>query len=161
MSVDCFSVNATYLSLLSVIVLATVQRATPPSAEAPASKERDQNEGSTGGDMGRRARDVSRKGRDDRQGGDKAAASHAGREDKRQPRRTALQRIAEKAQAEKEAARQEIEAKRKAIEEHWAKVAADKRRRAEENRKMRKKNARGQPLMKHRIEKILSKIAVE
>ncbi|KAK2075899.1 hypothetical protein QBZ16_001235 [Prototheca wickerhamii] len=71
------------------------------------------------------------------------------------------QRIAEKAQAEKEAARQEIEAKRKAIEEHWAKVAADKRRRAEENRKMRKKNARGQPLMKHRIEKILSKIAVE
>lgn len=158
---DYFSGNEKYLNLPSFVFLAAAQRATPPSAEVPASQEQDQNEGSTGSNMSRPARDVSRKGRDDRQSGDKARASRAGGDDKRQPRRTALQRIAEKAQAEKEAARQEIEAKRKAIEEHWAKVAADKRRRAEENRKMRKKNARGQPLMKHRIEKILSKIAVE
>lgn len=69
-----------------------------------------------------------------------------------------LERIGAITQAQKQAEADEREQRRLAAEQRKAKLQADASRRQKESKAFRKKNARGQPVMKGRLDKLLHKI---
>ncbi|KAK9842764.1 hypothetical protein WJX74_002017 [Apatococcus lobatus] len=69
---------------------------------------------------------------------------------------SALQRIAASVQAQKEAESREREATRQAAAEHRARVAASHAQRKQRTQVLRKRTSSGQPVMKYRIEGMLS-----
>lgn len=72
-----------------------------------------------------------------------------------------LQRLAGAKRAEEDALEKERKERQRVAEERRAKLAADAARRKAAAKVYRKKNARGQPVMKGRVDKLLCKIEAE
>lgn len=60
-----------------------------------------------------------------------------------------------------EADQREREERRRRIEEHERKVAEAERRRKQQTKMLRKRNHQGQPVMRYRMDKILSRLQAE
>jgi hypothetical protein len=90
--------------------------------------------------------------------GEEAGSSGAGKAAGRRKPPTALERVAARAQEAKDAARAERDAAWRQAEERAARLATQARARRDEGKLYRKRNAHGQPVMRGRIEKLLSQL---